>query len=236
MRRERDAAFLKGEKPDFLTETASVRSGDWKVAPIPADLMDRRVEITGPTSAKMVINALNSGRSNGPVMCGREISAVMGCPFALSLAFTSAAHAYTQLIADPSNTFCVGASCFMADFEDANSPTWNNQLDGQIALRDANKKTLQWTSPEGKGYKLNKDSETVLLVRPRGWHLNERHLLIDGNPCSGGIFDLGLYLFHNHEQLKANGTGTSPHSRTHNAIWKTHTLTFTHGRPLLLPS
>ncbi len=148
-----------GELPDFPAETAAIRAGSWTVAPIPADLMDRRVEITGPVDRKMVINALNSG-----------------------------------------------ASCFMADFEDSNSPTWHNNLDGQINLRDAINRTISYQSPEGKQYRLN-EKTAVLLVRPRGWHLVERHFLVDGRPISGSLFDFGLYFFHNAKNLMARGTG-----------------------------
>jgi malate synthase len=156
---ERQKDIDQGKYPDFLPETASVRAGNWTVAPIPADLMDRRVEITGPVDRKMIINALNSG-----------------------------------------------ANVFMADFEDSNSPTWHNNLDGQINLRDAILKTIGFASSEGKQYKLN-DKVATLLVRPRGWHLNERHALIDGKPISGSLFDFGLYFFHNHANLKKIGSG-----------------------------
>ena len=125
-------------------------AGSWTVAPIPADLLDRRVEITGPVDRKMIINALNSG-----------------------------------------------ANVFMADLEDANSPTWLNNIDGQINLRDAVNRTIDFTSPEGKAYKLN-DKIATLLVRPRGWHLDEKHALIGGPAdVSGSLFDFGLYFFHN---------------------------------------
>jgi malate synthase len=159
-RRERQARFDAGEKPDFLPETASVRAGDWKVAALPKDLLDRRIEITGPTDRKMVINALNSG-----------------------------------------------ASVFMADFEDANSPTWDNMVDGQINLGDAVRRTITFTAPEtGKKYAL-KDKTAVLLVRPRGWHLVERHFVVDGEPAPGGLFDFGLFFFHNAKDALARGTG-----------------------------
>jgi malate synthase len=156
---DRQKALDQGQFPDFLPETASVRTAPWTVAPIPADLLDRRVEITGPVDRKMIINALNCG-----------------------------------------------ANVFMADFEDANSPTWHNNLDGQINLRDAIRRQIDYTSPEGKKYKLNEKIAT-LMVRPRGWHLNERHALIDGKPLSGSLFDFGLYFFHNHATLKQNGSG-----------------------------
>lgn len=158
-RQSRQADIDRGIMPDFLPETRAIREGDWRGASIPADLKDRRVEITGPTERKMVINALNSG-----------------------------------------------ASVFMADFEDANSPTWDNMLDGQINLRDAVRRTITYTSPEGKGYRLN-EKTAVLMVRPRGWHLNEKHLLVDGTPVPGGLFDFGLYFFHNARELLERGTG-----------------------------
>ncbi len=159
-RRERQLRFDAGERPDFLKETADVRARDWTVAPLPNDLLDRRVEITGPTDRKMVINALNSG-----------------------------------------------ASVFMADFEDANSPTWDNMVDGQINLGDAVRRTIAFTAPEtGKKYAL-KEKTAVLLVRPRGWHLVERHMQVDGEPIPGGLFDFGLFFFHNAKEALAHGTG-----------------------------
>jgi len=148
-----------GTLPGFLPETAHVREAEWTVAPIPKDLLDRRVEITGPVDRKMIINALNSG-----------------------------------------------ASVFMADFEDSNSPTWMNNLEGQANLRDAIDGTITFVSPEGKRYQLN-DRVATLLVRPRGWHLVERHFLVDGKPISGSLFDFGLYFFHNAQRLIRKGTG-----------------------------
>src|ERR1700757_3959086 len=148
-----------GKLPDFLPETAKIRESEWTVAPIPKDLLDRRVEITGPVDRKMIINGLNSG-----------------------------------------------ASVFMADFEDSNSPTWHNNLEGQANLRDAVTSTISFVSPEGKEYALNPKVAT-LLVRPRGWHLNERHYLVDGKPISGSLFDFGLYFFHNARNLISKGTG-----------------------------
>ena len=148
-----------GQFPDFLPATAGIRAQEWTVAPIPADLQDRRVEITGPVDRKMIINALNCG-----------------------------------------------ANVFMADFEDANSPTWANNIEGHINLRDAVRRTIDFTSPEGKQYKLAEKTAT-LLVRPRGWHLVEKHLYIDGKPISGSLFDFGLYFFHNAAKLIENGTG-----------------------------
>jgi malate synthase len=148
-----------GDLPDFLSDTADVRAGDWRVSPVPDDLQDRRVEITGPVERKMMINALNSD-----------------------------------------------ARCFMADFEDANSPTWANCVEGQINLIDAIERRIEFTSPEGKEYRL-KDEVAVLIVRPRGWHLVERHVVVDGRPVSGSLFDFGLYFFHNAERLLERGSG-----------------------------
>lgn len=158
-REKRQQEFDRGIRPDFNPDTAHIRAGDWKVAPCPADIQDRRVEITGPTDRKMVINALN---------CGAKV--------------------------------------FMADFEDSTTPTWDNSVRGQINIRDAINRTIEFTSPEGKQYKLN-DQPAVLFVRPRGWHLNEKHILIDGKPISGGIFDFALYFFHNAKNLLSRGSG-----------------------------
>jgi len=158
-RQERQQSLNKGALPDFLAQTQSIREGDWKIAPLPEDLKNRRVEITGPVDRKMVINALNSG-----------------------------------------------ANVYMADFEDSHSPTWAGTIQGQINLRDAIRRTIAFQSPEGKTYKLN-DKTAVLLVRPRGWHLNEKHVLVGGEQISGGIFDFGLYLFHNARTLIDQGTG-----------------------------
>ena len=156
----RQAHIAGGKMPDFLPDTRGVRSSDWMVDPVPRDLIDRRVEITGPAGdRKMVINALNSG-----------------------------------------------ANVFMADFEDANSPTWQNTVGGQVNLRDAARADISYTSPEGKLYTLA-DSTAVLFARPRGWHLLEKHVLVDGQPCPAGIFDFGLYLFHNARTLLDRGTG-----------------------------
>ena len=155
----RQAEFNAGKLPDFLPETRGIRESEWSVGGIPTDLQDRRVEITGPTDRKMVINALNCG-----------------------------------------------ANVFMADFEDSNAPTWSNMIEGQINLRDAIRRTVTFQSPEGKGYKLNEKIAT-LLVRPRGWHLMENHLLVDGEPVSGAIFDFALYLFHNAKEALARNTG-----------------------------
>ncbi len=157
-REVRQAQFDRGALPDFLPQTRSVREGDWKVGPQPRDLLDRRVEITGPTDRKMVINALNCG-----------------------------------------------ASTFMADFEDANCPTWHNMVDGQINLRDAVRRTIS-LEQGGKQYRLN-DKTAVLIPRPRGWHLEERHVTVDGQPVAGAIFDFGLFFFHNAKELLARGSG-----------------------------
>jgi len=157
-RAARQKEFDAGTMPDFLPETANIRSAEWTVAPQPADMLDRRVEITGPTDRKMVINALNCG-----------------------------------------------ASVFMADFEDAETPIWHNMIGGQINLRDAVRRSIA-LDQEGKKYKLN-DKTAVLMARPRGWHLNEKHMLIDGKPVSGSIFDFGLYFFHNAKELLKRGTG-----------------------------
>ena len=157
-RAARQKEFNAGRLPDFLPDTRSIRESEWRIAAQPGDMLDRRVEITGPTDRKMVINALNSG-----------------------------------------------ASTFMADFEDANCPTWSNLIEGQINLRDAVRRTIS-LEQAGKQYKLNENT-AVLLVRPRGWHLNEKHVFIDGNPVSGGLFDFALYFFHNARELLSRGTG-----------------------------
>jgi malate synthase len=159
-RAERQKLFDKGVLPDFLPETRAIREGKWTVAPIPADLEDRRVEITGPTDRKMVINALNSG-----------------------------------------------AKVFMTDFEDSNSPTFDNMIQGQINLMDRWAGKIDYTDPQsGKSYKLGK-KPAVLLVRPRGWHLLEEHMEVDGAPVSGALFDFGLYFFHNAKAALANKSG-----------------------------
>ncbi|NBO18267.1 MAG: malate synthase A [Proteobacteria bacterium] len=156
---ERQKRIDAGELPDFLPETKSIRDAEWKVAPIPLPLQDRRVEITGPVEPKMIINALNSG-----------------------------------------------AKVFMGDFEDALSPTWERVMEGQLALRDYAKGALSYTSPEGKQYSLNKDI-AVLIVRPRGWHLEEKHVALAGQPISGSLMDFGLYFHHNAKTLLARGLG-----------------------------
>jgi malate synthase A len=159
-RAARQARFDAGDKPDFLPETAAVRAGDWTVAPLPPDLLDRRVEITGPVDRKMIINALNSG-----------------------------------------------AKVFMADFEDSNSPTWDNNLGGQVNLFDAVRRTISHVAPEtGKTYRLA-EKTAVLVVRPRGWHLVERHVTVDGEPARAGLVDFALYFFHNAKELLARGSG-----------------------------
>jgi len=157
-RAERQERFDAGETPDFLAETAAIRAADWRVAPIPADLRDRRVEITGPVDRKMIINALNSG-----------------------------------------------ASAFMADFEDATAPTWANLIDGQVNLKDrwAGALTLE---TNGKSYAVG-DNPAVLMVRPRGWHLPEAHVEVDGQPIAGSLFDFGLYAFHNARSAVEQGSG-----------------------------
>src|ERR1700732_491015 len=158
-RNRRQADLDNGKIPDFLPETAQIRADNWKVAPIPKDIVDRRVEITGPTDRKMVINALNSG-----------------------------------------------AKIFMADFEDANAPTWRNMVEGQINLRDAIRGTIHFTHPEGKKYKLN-EQVAVLMPRPRGWHVVEKHVRIDGEPVAGAFFDFGLFFYHNAQELIMRGSG-----------------------------
>ncbi len=156
---ERQAAIDAGEFPDFVSSTKHIREDHWKVGSIPDDMQNRRVEITGPTDRKMMINALNSG-----------------------------------------------ASVFMADFEDANSPTWDNLIQGQLNLCEAIDGTIAFRNPDGKEYKLN-EQVAVLYVRPRGWHLPEKHALVDGQPMSGSLFDFGLYLFHNARRLLEKGSG-----------------------------
>ncbi|EGD01901.1 malate synthase [Burkholderia sp. TJI49] len=155
---ERTRRLDAGERPDFLADTKAIREGDWKVAPLPADLQCRRVEITGPVERKMIINALNSG-----------------------------------------------ADSYMTDFEDSNAPSWTNQIDGQINLKDAVRRTIS-LEQNGKSYKLN-DKVATLIVRPRGWHLDEKHVTVDGQRVSGGIFDFALFLFHNAKELIARGSG-----------------------------
>ncbi len=158
-RAERQAELDDGALPGLLPETEAVRTGEWKVAPTPPDLQDRRVEITGPVERKMMINALNSG-----------------------------------------------ASVFMADLEDALSPTWENVVRGQLNLQDAVRRTIEFNNPDGRVYRLN-DQIATLLVRPRGWHLLEKHVQVDGQPISASIFDFGLYFFHNAQELARRGTG-----------------------------
>lgn len=157
-RAERARRLDAGERPDFLSETAQIRDGDWRIAPIPPALACRRVEITGPVERKMVINALNSG-----------------------------------------------ADSYMTDFEDSNTPNWDNQIQGQVNLFDAVRKTIS-LEQNGKSYQL-KDKVATLIVRPRGWHLDEKHVLVDGQRVSGGIVDFALFMFHNAKELLARGAG-----------------------------
>jgi malate synthase len=159
-RAERQTRLDAGERPDFLPETAKIRESDWTVAPLPQDILDRRVEITGPVDRKMIINALNCG-----------------------------------------------ANVFMADFEDASTPSWANMVDGQFNLASAVHREIDYVDPQtGREYRLN-DKTAVLFVRPRGWHLLEKHVTVDGVPMSGSLFDFGLYLFHNAKELLARGSG-----------------------------
>ncbi|HKA60526.1 MAG TPA: malate synthase A [Gemmatimonadales bacterium] len=158
-RADRQRDFDGGTLPGFLKSTANIRRAEWRVAPIPRDLMDRRVEITGPVDRKMMINALNSG-----------------------------------------------AQVYMADFEDSHAPTWHGTIEGQINLRDAVARRIEYRSPEGKPYALNATIAT-LMVRPRGWHLVERHVTVDGEPISASLFDFGLFFFHNASALVARGSG-----------------------------
>src|SRR5256714_6729357 len=148
-RKAREAELVAGATLDFLAETKDVREGDWRVAPPAPGLVDRRVEITGPTDEKMTINALNSG-----------------------------------------------AKVWLADHEDANTPLWENVIGGQLNLRDAIERRLAFTSPEGRSYALNEGDLATIVVRPRGWHLTEKHILVDGERMSGSLVDFGLYLFH----------------------------------------
>jgi len=159
-REVRQVKIDNGMLPNFLSETKNIRSSQWEVTPAPDDLIDRRVEITGPVDRKMIINALNSS-----------------------------------------------AKVFMADFEDSNSPTWENSINGQVNLKDAANRTIEYTnSLNGKFYKLN-DKIATLMVRPRGWHLYEKNVLLDNSPVSAAIFDFALYFYHNAKTLIANGTG-----------------------------
>jgi malate synthase len=155
---KRQAELEAGRLPDFLAETASVRNGDWLISPVPAELQDRRVEITGPAERKMLINGLNAG-----------------------------------------------ASVYMADLEDSMTPTWHNVIEAQVNLRDAVNRTITHVNPDGKTYRLN-EKTSVLFVRPRGWHMLEKHMTVDGKPVSGSLFDFGLYFFHNAKALLERGT------------------------------
>ena len=157
---ERQKRLDAGEKPDFLPETAHIRESDWTVAPLPQDILDRRVEITGPVDRKMIINALNCG-----------------------------------------------ANVFMADFEDASTPTWDNMIEGQFNLAAAVHREIDYLDPNNsRTYTLN-DKTATLFVRPRGWHLPEKHVTVDGQPMSGSLFDFGLYFFHNAKEALGRGTG-----------------------------
>lgn len=160
-RAERQARLDAGaEQLDFPAETAAIREAEWKIAPPPVDLQDRRVEITGPVDRKMIINALNSG-----------------------------------------------AQAFMADFEDSSTPTWTNMIDGQVNLHDAVRGTIAFDDPaSSKSYRLN-DKTATLIVRPRGWHMEEAHVCVDGAPISASLFDFGLFAFHNAEELLRRGSG-----------------------------
>ena len=159
-REERQSQIDSGIFPNFLSSTQDIRNSKWEVSPPPKDLLDRRVEITGPVDRKMIINALNSG-----------------------------------------------VKVFMADFEDSNSPTWENNINGQINLKDAASRTINYTNPKnGKFYKLNEKIAT-LMVRPRAWHLEEKNVLLNGRSISASIFDFSLYFFHNASTLTGNGSG-----------------------------
>ncbi len=157
-RKQRQLEFDQGAVPGFDPATSDIREGNWQVAPIPAEVEDRRTEITGPVTRKMVINALNSG-----------------------------------------------AQVYMADFEDSTAPTWSNVIDGQLNLHDAIRRQIDFSSPEGKSYALN-EKTAVLMVRPRGLHLPERHMKLAGNPVHGALIDFGLFLFHNHKELLKRGS------------------------------
>lgn len=159
-RRARRNQLAAGESLDFLPETAGIRSSEWQVAKAPADLLDRRVEITGPTDPKMAINALNSG-----------------------------------------------ARVWLADLEDSNTPHWKNVVEGQVVLQGVSRKNLSFTSPEGKQYALKDGPLATLVVRPRGWHFDEKHLTESGRPVVGAIFDFGMHFFHNAKELIARGSG-----------------------------
>src|SRR5260370_11002863 len=158
-RAERQLRFDRGERPDFLPETRDVRDADWTIAPVPADLADRRVEITGPVERKMIINAMNSG-----------------------------------------------ANVFMADFEDATTPTWDNLIEGQMNLMDAVRRTIRFEAPEAKKRYQLVAKPATLFVRPRGLHLPEKHFVLDGTPIPGSLLDFGLYFFHNARALVDSGT------------------------------
>ncbi len=171
-RQERQHRIDAGEMPTFLNATKHIRESDWQVNAIPADLQNRRVEITGPVDRRMIINALNSG-----------------------------------------------AKVFMADFEDANSPTWDNCIEGQLNLRAAIRREIDFEAENGKKYAL-KDKVAVLKVRPRGWHLTEKHLEINGEPISASIFDFGLYFFHNAKELISREVAHISIYRNSKIIWR----------------
>ncbi len=158
-RGKRQQLIDTGQLPDFMPDTAQIRESEWQVAPAPADLQKRRVEITGPVERKMMINALNSG-----------------------------------------------ASVFMADLEDSLAPSWENVIQGQLNLRDAVRGTIEFTNPDGRVYRLN-EQPAVLIVRPRGWHLTDKHVLVDGQPIAASLLDFGLYFFHNGQELLQHGSG-----------------------------
>jgi len=158
-RAERAGQIDRGQRPDFLPATRSVRESSWQIAPLPPALECRRVEITGPVERKMIINALNSG-----------------------------------------------ADAYMADFEDSNTPNWDNQIQGQVNLLDAIRRRISFSSPDGRIYRLN-DKIAALLVRPRGWHLDEKHVRVDGERVSGGLFDFALFIYHNGRELAERGQG-----------------------------
>jgi malate synthase len=159
-RAQRRAEIARTGRLDFLAETREIREADWSVPPAPADLTDRRVEITGPTERKMTINALNSG-----------------------------------------------AKVWLADHEDANTPHWENVVAGQVNLYEAVRRTISYRAPDGREYRLNEGTLPTIVMRPRGWHLDERHVPVDGGPAVGALVDFGLYLFHNATELMARGSG-----------------------------
>ena len=161
LRKQRRDEVSRTHRLDFLAETAQVRAADWSVAPAPADLLDRRVEMTGPTDRKMTINALNSG-----------------------------------------------AKVWLADMEDASTPHWHNVVGGQVNLYDAIRRTIAFDAGDGRSYRLRDDAPlSTIVMRPRGWHFDEQHLLLDGTPVVGALVDFGLYFFHNAAELIERGSG-----------------------------